>query len=111
MPNYKIYRIQEDLKREITNILNFIKDPRVGRQIITIVKISLSADMSYAKVYISSLDGIKGAEKAVEGLESAKGLIKHKISERLNLRKIPELQFFADNSIENAMNMFKKIEK
>ncbi len=111
MPNYKIYRIQEDLKREITNILNFIKDPRVSGQIITIVKIFLSADMSYAKVYISSLDGIKGAEKAVEGLESAKGLIKHKISERLNLRKIPELQFFADNSIENAMNMFKKIEK
>lgn len=110
MPNYKIYRIQEDLKREITNILNFIKDPRVSRQIITIVKISLSADMSYAKVYISSLDGIKGAEKAVKGLESAKGLIKHKISERLNLRKIPELQFFADNSIENSMNMFKKIE-
>ena len=111
MANYKIDRICEDLKREITDILHIIKDPRVSNQILTIVNISLTRDMSFAKIYVSSLDGLSGANRAVEGLKSAKGLIKKEIGLRLKIRKIPELEFVVDNSVENTINMFKKLAK
>ena len=111
MPSYKIDRVCEDLKREITDILRLIKDPRVKNQILTVVNLSLTRDMSLAKIYISSMDGQKGAERAVEGLKSAKGLIKREIAQRLDIRKIPELEFIPDNSVEDTINLFKKLEK
>lgn len=111
MSNYRINRVCEDLKRELSNILYVIKDHRVKNQILTIVNVWLSKDMSLAKIYVSSMDGLRGAESAVDGLRSAKGLIKKEIGCRLKIRKIPELEFIADNSAENAINMFKKIKK
>lgn len=111
MPSYKKDRVCEDLKREITDILKYIKDPRVKNQILTIVNLTLTRDMSFAKIYVSSMDGEKGAQIAVEGLKSAKGLIKREISQRLDLRKIPELEFIPDNSVQDTINLFKKLEK
>ncbi len=110
MPSYKTARVCEDLKREITNILHIIKDPRVKNQLLTVINVSLTKDMSYSKIYVSSMDGIKGAKVAAECLNAAKGLIKNEIGNRLKIRKIPELEFIADNSVEDAINMFKKIE-
>ncbi len=111
MQSYKINRVCEDLKREITDILHLVKDPRVKNQILTVMDLSLTKDMSLARVYISSMDGAQGSQKAVEGLSSAKGFIKKEISHRLQLRKIPDLEFIADNSVEDAINLFKKIEQ
>lgn len=110
MPSYRTDRVCEDLKREITNILHVIKDPRVKNQLLTIINVSLTKDMSYLKIYVSSMDGVEGAKIAVDCLNSAKGLIKNEIGSRLKIRKIPELEFIADNSIEDTINMFKKIE-
>ena len=109
MISYKIDRISEDIRREITNILREIKDPRVNNKIITVLKVSLTNDMSYAKIYISSMDGLNGTLVTVEGLKSAKGFIKKKLASRLKIKKMPELEFIPDNYLENTINMFKKL--
>ena len=111
MRSFKIDKVCEEIKREIANILAMIRDPRINSKILTIVNVSLTKDMSYSKIRISSIDGLESAINAVEGLNHAKGLIKKEIGNRLKIRRIPELQFIADNTVEDAINMFKKIEK
>ena len=61
MAGYRIDRITEDIKRELNVILREVKDPRVSGML-SIVKVEVSNDLSYAKVYISALEGIEVAQ-------------------------------------------------
>ncbi len=81
-----------------------LKDPRITGMI-SIVKVDLSGDQSYCKVYISSLDGLEAANRAVEGLKSAAGFIRREIGSRLAMRHTPEFQFIADDSIEYGVHI------
>lgn len=109
MSSYKFDRVCEDIKREITDIIRGISDPRVKNQILTIMSVVLSKDMSYAKIYVSSMDGIKGSELAVAGLTSAEGFIKRELRSRMEIRRMPELRFIPDNSLEDTINLFNKL--
>ncbi|MBQ7740454.1 MAG: 30S ribosome-binding factor RbfA [Eubacterium sp.] len=110
MPSYRIDRITEDIKRELNVILREVKDPRVGG-FISIVKVDVSNDLSYAKVYISSLEGIEKAKESVKGLKAASGFIRSRLGSSLHLRKTPELKFIADASIEKGFELFDKLNK
>ena len=107
MAGYRIDRVSEDIKREAIAIIRELKDPRVMDKLITVVRVDVSSDASYAKIYISSIEGISVAKEAVKGLESATGYIRREIGKRLHLRKTPELKFIADDSIEHGMNIVK----
>lgn len=110
MPNFKNGRLSEDIKREISALMrDEIKDPRVNGGLISVVRTELSGDKSHCKVFISSLDGIESAKSAVKGFESASGYIKREISNRLHIRKCPELKFIADDSIEHSAEIAKML--
>lgn len=110
MAGYRTDRVSEDIKREIVAIIRELKDPRVRDKILTVVRVEVSSDLSFAKVYVSSMSGIDDAKEAVKGLTSATGLIRREVGNKLHLRKTPELKFIADDSIEHGMEIFKKIE-
>ncbi|MCM1024292.1 MAG: 30S ribosome-binding factor RbfA [Prevotella sp.] len=111
MPNFRNGRLSEDIKREISGLIREeIKDPRVNAGLVSVVRTELSGDSSHCKVYISSLDGEEAAKTAVKGLESASGMMKRQISNRLRLRKCPELKFIADNSIEHSAEIARMLE-
>lgn len=109
MPGYHIDRISEDIKREIISIMRELKDPRIAGQMLTVVNVTVSNDLSYAKVYVSAMGGIEVAKTACKGLDSAQGYIRRALGNNLHLRKAPELSFVADNSIEKGMEIFKKL--
>lgn len=112
MPNFRNGRLSEDIKREISGLIREeIKDPRVNAGLVSVVRTELSGDNSHCKVYISSLDGEDAAKIAVKGLESASGMMKRQISNKLHLRKCPELKFIADNSIEHSAEIARMLEK
>lgn len=108
MAGYRIDRISEDIKRELIAILREVKDPRVSGML-TVVKVDVSNDLSYAKVYVSAVEGIEVAKESVKGLKAASGFIRKRLGSNLHLRKTPELKFIADDSIEKGMNLFNKI--
>ncbi len=110
MAGFHIDRISEDIKREIIYIMRELKDPRIN-DMLTVIKVSVSEDLSYAKVYISSIKGIEAAKSSIKGLESASGYIRKQLGTRLHLRKSPELRFIADDSIEKGMDLFDKIKE
>lgn len=108
MAGYRIDRVTEDIKRELIAILREVKDPRVSGML-TVVKVEVSNDLSYAKVYISALEGVDKAKEAVKGLKAASGFIRGRLGSSLHLRKTPELKFVADDSIEKGMELFNKL--
>ena len=110
MAGYRVGRVSEDIKREIVAVIRELKDPRVRDKFLTVVRVDVSSDLSYAKVYVSSMSGIDDAKEACKGLTSATGLIRREVGSKLHLRKTPELKFIADDSVQHGMEIFKKIE-
>lgn len=86
-----------------------LKDPRI-QGLLTVVRVDVTADLSYAKVYVSAMEGIETAKLAVKGLTSASGYIRRQVGGKLRLRKTPELKFIADNSVEHGMDIMRKLE-
>ena len=111
MPNFKNARLSEDIKREISGLIRErVKDPRVKGGLISVVRTELSGDNSHCKVYISHPDGMEASKNAVKGLESAGWMLRKEISNKLHLKKCPELKFIADNSIEHSAEISKMLE-
>lgn len=108
MANFKLGRMEEDIKREMTAIVRELKDPRIA-PMLTVVRTELSGDMSHCKVYVSCLEGIEKAKQSVKGLESAQGFIKRELFHRLKMRKCPELNFIADDSIAHSADINRKL--
>ncbi len=109
MAGYKIGRITQDIKCELASILRELKDPRIS-QMLSIVKVYVSNDMSHCKVYVSAIEGFEKTKESVKGLKSATGYIKRELSNRLHLRKVPDIQFIADDSIEYGAQINKMLE-
>lgn len=105
MANHKLGRTTEDIKRELTDILRHVKDPRVSDAFISIIRVGVTNDLSYCNVYISAMEGLERAKLALKGLKSASGFIRRELGNRLKLRHVPELIFHATDSIEYSANI------
>ena len=109
MPSHKLQRNTEDIRRELTDIFRSLKDPRVQGTLLSIVRVDVSNDLSYCKVYVSAMEGYDRAKKAVEGLERAAGYIRSEVGARLSLRHVPRMQFTATDSIEYSAEISRKL--
>lgn len=110
MAGYKIGRVISDIKLCLSELFKEVKDPRISK-LLSIVKLDVSGDMSYATVYISAIEGSEKTEESVKVLnKSACGFLRKELGARMKLRKVPELKFIADNSIENSAKISKIID-
>ncbi|MCI5668469.1 MAG: 30S ribosome-binding factor RbfA [Oscillospiraceae bacterium] len=105
MANFNLKRLSEDIKREISAAVSGVKDPRVSRNFVTVTHVELTSDLSYCKVYIACLGGEGRTSKAVEGMTAASGYFKKAIAARVRMRKMPELIFLPDNSLEYSAHI------
>lgn len=108
MAGFKMGRVTSDIKFALAEILMEVKDPRVSK-LLSIVKLDVSGDMSYAKVYVSAIEGKEKTEESVKALKGAAGYIRRELGAKLSLRKVPELRFIADDSIEVSANISRVI--
>src|SRR5262245_22463005 len=106
MENYKrTDRLGDQFRIEIADILiRKIKDPRIG--FITITGVDVSVDLRHARVLVSTLEEGAAVERSLRGLSAASGFIRSELGKRLKLRRIPELTFHQDKSLENAAHLF-----
>ena len=100
MPSYKIDRVTEDVRRELSAILREVKDPRVKDCLLSVVRVEVTSDLSYCTVYVSTVEGMEQTKTAVKGLKSAAGYIRRELGRRLSLRHVPEMLFKPTDSIE-----------
>ena len=99
MAGFKINRVTSDIRLCLSELLREVKDPRVSKML-SIVKLDVTGDMSYATVYVSAREGSEKTAESVNALKGAAGYIRRELGARLKLRKVPELRFVADDSIE-----------
>jgi len=111
MEKFRTERLGLIIQEKISSLIleGRIKDSRVN-SFISITKVNVSKDLSYADVYVSDIRGnIK--DKEVEGLQSAAGFIQSQLGAVMHIRKIPRLRFHSDTSISDSFNLIKKIEQ
>jgi len=100
----RLGRINEELKKEISNIISFeLKDPNITG-LISVTKVKVTPDLKYAKVYVSMLN-TKSQEKTLKGLKDSCGFIRTQLAKTINLRITPQLTFEVDASIEYGMKI------
>ena len=108
MPSYRIGRINDDIKQELADLLPTLKDPRV-HGIVSITRVDTTADLRYCKVYVSALEK-ENLSQVIKGLKSASCFLRRELGRRMSLRYTPELQFIADDSIEQGTRLIKMME-
>lgn len=103
----KIERINDNLQEAISYIIfQEVKNPNI--KFVTITAVNTTSDLSYAKVYFTTLgDKIE----TLKALKSAKGFIRNELKEKVELRNIPELEFVYDESIEYGQRIEEKIKE
>lgn len=95
----RLNRIDEELKKEITNVLTYdLKNPNVTG-LISVTRVKITPDFKYAKVYVSIMNA-KNIKETFAGIKKSAGFIRTEIAKRVNLRITPELVFVLDDSIE-----------
>ena len=109
MASNRIGRINEEIQRELADLLRTLKDPRV-QAMISITRVETTGDLRYAKVYVSVLEKDRSRD-VLKGLKSAGGYLRREIGSRLQLRYTPELVFELDDSIEHGARIFDLIEQ
>lgn len=94
----RMARVDEELKRELSNIINYeVKNSNVTGMI-SVTKVKTSPDLKYAKVSVSIINS-KNIKQTLAGLKAASGFIRSRIAEKMNLRVTPELVFELDESL------------
>ena len=93
----RVEKLDSILMKEISNIIQFdLNNPDVG--FCTVSEVKLSNDLSKAKVYVSFF----GNNYGIAALKRSKGFIKSTLAKRLKMRKIPDIEFVVDDSLERV---------
>ena len=108
MANNRIGRINDEIQRELSSLMRSLKDPRLQSGLLTITHVDTTPDLRYSRIFVSALD--KSQEKEMmKGLKSAAGYLRRELGSALKLRYTPELQFVADDSIQQGAHILEML--
>ncbi len=94
-------RVAELLKRELAVLIQHeLNDPRI--QGVTLTATEVTRDLSSAKVYFTCLAGAHSVKPRVTALNKAAPFLRRQLMGRLELRAVPALRFFYDESVERG---------
>ena len=97
-------RVAEQVHAELSRMLREeVRDPRLSAVSITAVR--LTDDLSQARIYFVPLGGNGDLPAILAGLERGAGFFRSRLAKRLQLRHTPNLRFYADEHLEQAVAM------
>ena len=101
MVTKRLARLNEQLKREVSElVLRKVRDPRVG--LVTITSVEVAGDLGSARVYVRTQDPNDELHESLAGLEAAAPFLRRELGRSLHLRRVPELRFQQDHSLDQA---------
>ena len=108
---HRIERVNSLIRQEISQLLQRqVKDPRLGN-FIAVTEVSTSADLKFAKVFVSRIGSEEEKRETLSVLASASGFFRKELGRRMKLRYIPELSFQWDDSIERGDHLLQLIDE
>lgn len=107
----RLRRIADRIKQIISEMLvtGRISDPRLSSIFIT--DVTVDRELSFANIYVSSLEGHDQAEQVLEGLEHASGFLRSNLADQIELRTFPKLRFFWDETPERAEKIERMLDR
>jgi len=110
--SHRIERVNQLIRQEISELLQReIKDPRLS-QFIAVTEVTTSPDLRHAKVYISFISSNQQQKQdALDALAGASSFFRKELTRKLRLRRIPELSFHWDDSIERGAHIMDLIDR
>ena len=98
-------RVAEEIRHELgTMVAGELKDPRL-EGLITITEVRVTPDLKHARVFVSVMGSGMEQKNAIRGLSAAAGYIRHELTERIQLRRAPEMHFILDHSEEYSQRI------
>ncbi len=108
---HRIERVNNLIRREISELLQRqIKDPRLG-DFVAVTEVFATPDLRSAKVFVSSLGGKEDKQKTLSVLTAASGFLRRELGKNLKMRRVPELSFIWDDSIERGDHLTQLIDQ
>ena len=102
-------RVNESVRQVLSESIGQLKDPRIG--FVTITGVETSADLRYARVYLSVLGAERKRAQTLAGLEAARSLLQAQLGRELRMKRTPQLAFEYDPSVESGVRMTKLIDE
>lgn len=104
----RIERYAGQLVKEVSELVSEeLTDPRLG--FVTITQAEVSADLSLATIYFTVHGGEKEKNASLAALISARKYLRAELGRRIRAKRVPELRFEYDDSIDQGMKIFEKI--
>jgi ribosome-binding factor A len=94
-------RLEQIIRKEVSEIIQFkVKDPNVS--FVTVTDVEVTRDYSIATIYVTFFNRELGDEVQLQALNKAKGYIRSELGSKLTVRKVPELLFKVDDSLDKG---------
>lgn len=108
---HRIEQVNKLIRREISELLQRqVKDPRLG-DFVAVTDVSTSADLRYAKIFVSRIASEEEKQETLSVLAAAAGFLRNELARRLRLRRIPKLSFQWDDSIKRGDHLLQLIDQ
>jgi ribosome-binding factor A len=109
--SHRIERVNTLIRRELSDIIQHqLRDPRID-VFVAVTEVDTSADLKYAKIYVSSIGGRQEEARILAVLGAAAGFMRSELAKKVRLRHTPELSFHWDNSIEHGDHILRLIDQ
>jgi ribosome-binding factor A len=101
----RLERLNGLFREELSDLLlRHVKDPRLA-QFVSITRVAISPDLSHARVFVSVMGSEEEKESTLEGLTAAANYLRRELNNRVSLRRMPELSFRRDDSLEKGAHV------
>ena len=109
--SHRIERVNSLIRQEISQLLQReVKDPRLSN-IISVTEVSTSPDLKSVKVFVSHIGSEEEKQDTLSALASASGFFRNELAKHLGLRRVPEVSFQWDDSIERGAHLIELIDR
>lgn len=107
MASNRMQRVEETLRRGIADALLFgsINDPRLQGVNFSVTGVKVDTELTLARVFVDLLSPDRDRAAVLAGLRSAAGAVRRELQGRVQLRRIPELRFEFDESIQRGLRI------
>ena len=109
--SHRIERVNTMLRKEISDLVQHqLRDPRLG-EFVAVTDVETSPDLRFARVFVSSIGGQEEEPQVLQVLNSAAGFLRSELARNIRIRRIPELHFVWDSSIERGDRILRLLDQ
>lgn len=107
----RLLKVNESIKETLSTVITAegLKDPRVG--FVTVTGVETSPDLRHAKVFVSVLGDKSERDLTMKALEKSRGFLQAKINASLHMKRTPQLEFFYDDTLDNALRIERALKR